>query len=186
MASTRSSFSPPNFILTPQQQSLLFAALTSNRAQPQQNNAVQSLTPQSLTKSPAAKVEGSAVQESPFLDYDFDFPNDSTFDFDFSNTSANNAPSNVDESMAGDADQDNDDDDDEATSPVETDSPDKRGHPDDDAEEGGGKRRESAEKVAKKPGRKPLTSEPSSVCDALPDTYLNLKNTGRALTWRNS
>ena len=45
---------------------------------------------------------------------------------------------------------------------------DKRGHPEDDdedEEDGGGKRREGStdEKTSKKPGRKPLTSEPTSV-----------------------
>lgn len=34
----------------------------------------------------------------------------------------------------------------------------------DDDDEGGGKRREGEDKTAKKPGRKPLTSEPTSVC----------------------
>ncbi len=43
------------------------------------------------------------------------------------------------------------------------DSPDKRSHPDDDEEENGAKRRESEDKVSKKPGRKPLTTEPTSV-----------------------
>jgi len=42
---------------------------------------------------------------------------------------------------------------------------DKRKSPDDDKEEqeNGAKRREGEEKVAKKPGRKPLTSEPTNV-----------------------
>jgi AP-1-like factor len=47
----------------------------------------------------------------------------------------------------------------------DADTHDKRSHPDDDGEEeeGGGKRREGDEKTGKKPGRKPLTSEPTSV-----------------------
>jgi AP-1-like factor len=47
----------------------------------------------------------------------------------------------------------------------DADTHDKRSHPDDDDDddEGGGKRREGDEKSSKKPGRKPLTSEPTSV-----------------------
>lgn len=48
----------------------------------------------------------------------------------------------------------------------EGESNEKRKSPDEDGdedEEGGGKRREGDDKQAKKPGRKPLTSEPTTV-----------------------
>ena len=47
---------------------------------------------------------------------------------------------------------------------------DKRKNPGDDEsdDDGGSKRREGAEKTVKKPGRKPLTSEPTTVCAPLP------------------
>jgi hypothetical protein len=51
---------------------------------------------------------------------------------------------------------------------AETESPDKRSHPDDEEDEtNGAKRRKSKDKVAKKPGRKPLTTEESSVSQTL-------------------
>lgn len=56
------------------------------------------------------------------------------------------------------------------TDSSEGDKPDKRKSPedaeDDDDEEGDAKRREGDDKTAKKPGRKPLTSEPTTVSDA--------------------
>ena len=168
MASTRSSFSPPQFILTPQQQNLLFAALTSNRPV---NGAVQpnalSMSPSGLTESSVgAKPElvGAGQQEGSFLDYDYSFGPDSSFDFDFGNTSGT-AVDDPSKMIEGGQDADKDDAGSSSAGEGDADSPDKRAHPDDDAEDGGGKRRESEEKVAKKPGRKPLTSEPSSVCD---------------------
>ncbi|KAI0026244.1 transcription factor PAP1-domain-containing protein [Xylariomycetidae sp. FL0641] len=184
MASTHANVLP-NFILTPQQQSLLFRALTSNQpgnnanaananaananaanvnaantnANPD-NNAL-SLSPSSLTNSPAQnqnqnmseRTNGTpGTQESPFLDYD-----ESGFDFDFGSDGQLNMIGNLpgatpdkDTSKASSPDQEN---------------PEKRSHPDEDdeeEEEGGGKRRESEGKVPKKPGRKPLTNEPSS------------------------
>jgi len=52
-----------------------------------------------------------------------------------------------------------------SSSDGDTETHDKRQHPDDDdddEEDGGGKRREG-DKGSKKPGRKPLTNEPTSV-----------------------
>ena len=157
MAATRNQLR--DFVLTPQQQSLLFAALNSNK-QASENAAANGrlqLSPTSLTESPVQTL--NSVQESPFLDYDYDFGNgngngDSSFDFSFDN------PDQL--KMIGDlpsGDQSS-----KSASP-EGDSPDKRSHPDDDEddEKSGSKRRESDDKVAKKPGRKPLTSEPTSV-----------------------
>jgi AP-1-like transcription factor len=153
MAATRNPLR--DFILTPQQQSLLFAALNSNKQATEAASANNGLkmSPTSLTESPVQTL--NSVQESPFLDYDYDFGNgDSSFDFSFDNADQLK--------MIGDLP--GRDDSSKSASP-EGDSPDKRSHPDDDDDEetGNNKRRESDEKVAKKPGRKPLTSEPSSV-----------------------
>jgi AP-1-like transcription factor len=144
---------PSNFILTPQQQALLFRALASNQqpnnASPQ-NNAL-SLSPTSLTKSPAQDGTGPA-KDSPLLDFNYDFDPDNSLDFDF--VAENSA------AMIGDLPESS-----KAGSP-ENENSDKRSHPDDEdgeKEEGNAKRRESEGKVPKKPGRKPLTNEPSSV-----------------------
>ncbi|KAF3026334.1 DNA-binding transcription factor yap1 [Neopestalotiopsis sp. 37M] len=165
MASAHANGLPPNFILTPQQQALLFRALTSNQ---QPNNGSPqahglSLSPASLAKSPDQPVANGA-QDSPFLDYDYSFgPDSSGFDFDLgldqSSTMIGDLPGKTpgSDNASGDSDK--------GTSP-ENDIHDKRSHPDDgdddDKEEGSAKRRESEGKVPKKPGRKPLTNEPSS------------------------
>lgn len=162
-----------NFILTPQQQNLLFRALTSNQPGGSNVNTTNglSLSPESLSKSPVQnqKVDSAqntpngtsnGVQESPFLDYDYDLGPDTSFDFDF----ANDGQAKMIGDLPGTSSKD--DEESKASSP-DNDSPDKRSHPDDDEDdeidEGGGKRRESEGKVPKKPGRKPLTNEPSSV-----------------------
>ncbi|XXG96113.1 DNA-binding transcription factor yap1 [Hypoxylon texense] len=157
-----------NFILTPQQQNLLFRALTSNQTGSNNNNnnssSSLSLSPDSLSKSPVQNQNGTngvsnGLQESPYLDYDYDLGPDSGFDFDFTNDGQ--------AKMIGDlpGGSPSKDDSSKASSP-DNDSPDKRSHPDDDdeddLEDGGGKRREGEGKVPKKPGRKPLTNEPSS------------------------
>lgn len=96
------------------------------------------------------------------MDYDYDFGPDSGFDFDFHGDS--NAKMIGD--LPGSAGSESSKDDSKSSSP-ENENSDKRGHPDDDDDddfdEGGGKRREGEGKVPKKPGRKPLTNEPSSV-----------------------
>ncbi|KAI6083608.1 PAP1-domain-containing protein [Hypoxylon rubiginosum] len=156
-----------NFILTPQQQNLLFRALTSNQQGNNSSNSTNSqlsLSPETLSKSPVQSQNTPngvthGLQESPYLDYDYDLGPDSGFDFDFTNDGQ--------AKMIGDLPGTSPmkDDDSKASSP-ENDSPDKRSHPDDDEEDdmedGGGKRREGEGKVPKKPGRKPLTNEPSS------------------------
>lgn len=78
---------PPNFLLTPQQQNLLFAALNSNKQQLSGSSADNSLTVSPTTFRNSAGQQKSATatgyQESPFLDnYDYDF-GDSGFDFSF-------------------------------------------------------------------------------------------------------
>ncbi|KAI0887830.1 PAP1-domain-containing protein [Annulohypoxylon maeteangense] len=168
MASTHSQ-ALHNFILTPQQQNLLFRALTSNQqgGNSSSSNSAMALSPDSLSKSPAQvqKTEpnlasptgtSNGLQESPYLDYDYDLGPDTSFDFDFGQDGQ--------AKMIGDLPGTSPTDDSKASSPEEE-SPDKRGHPDDedeDEDEGGGKRRESEGKVPKKPGRKPLMNEPSS------------------------
>jgi len=158
MASTGHGGSlPPNFLLTPQQQSLLFAALNSNKQQLPASNASNSisLSPTSFQTSPVQSKSShhKNFQESPFLDnYDYDF-GDSSFDFSFA--------SNADESgtLIGDLP-----DSVAKSNSSENEGNEKRSHPDDedDADTPGNdpKRRESTEKVSKKPGRKPLTSSP--------------------------
>lgn len=182
MASTRGGATP--FILTPQQQNLLFRALTSNQPsnggnsgnnnssksngnQSDGNSANQpiSLSPESETNSPSLnqKVNGfdaaNGYQESPLLDYDYDFGPDSSFDFDFAN--------DTQASLIGDLPGTGLSKIDSKDSSPEGDNSDKRSLPndedDDEIEEGGGKRRESEGKAPKKPGRKPLMNEPSSV-----------------------
>ncbi|KAL2174464.1 transcription factor PAP1-domain-containing protein [Thermothelomyces heterothallicus CBS 202.75] len=146
-----SSQNPLNgLVLTPQQQSLLFAALNSNRP----SNGLSNNNFNNMPLFDGSPLQGdglSSFQTSPDLDYDYDFPGpDPTLDFSFDDT---NQPKMIGDlpgtkralnSDSGDAE-----------------SPEKRGHPD-DGENPGAKRRESEEKVAKKPGRKPLTTEPTS------------------------
>ena len=170
MASTTGGNHLPQFILTPQQQNLLFRALTSNQSTNKKSpdNNPLSLSPQSLTTSPTQTHQSSGLQhtnghqESPFLDYDYDFGPDSGFDFDF----GADGQAKMIGDLPGSASTESSKDDSKSASP-ENENPDKRGLPededDDEHEDGGGKRRESEGKVPKKPGRKPLTNEPSSV-----------------------
>ncbi|KAH7040288.1 transcription factor PAP1-domain-containing protein [Microdochium trichocladiopsis] len=159
---------PPQFILTPQQQNLLFRALTSNQPSVNPSSTVGndplSMSPTSLqNSSPAGQslVTPNAFQESPFLDYDYDIGHDNNFDFDFIGDQAK---------MIGDLPGTNtaatSKDNETKSGSSEPETSDKRSHPDDDedadAEEGGGKRRESESKTQKKAGRKPLTNEPTS------------------------
>lgn len=150
MASTGN---PHDFVLTPQQQSLLFAALNSNRQSAPGNV---NMSPASFGGSPNQGTDGSAFDTSPFLDYDYDINGDSSFDFSFADGS--NAK------MIGDLPGGSGSE----KSGSENNETEKRSHPDDDNEDDGGdtKRQETGEKVSKKPGRKPLTTEPTSVSPA--------------------
>ncbi|RYO75269.1 hypothetical protein DL766_003277 [Monosporascus sp. MC13-8B] len=168
MASTTGHSHHPQFILTPQQQNLLFRALTSNQHTNEKSpdNNPLSLSPQSLTTSPTQNQKNSGLalsdglQESPYLDYDYDFGPEAGFDFDFG---TDGHPKMIGDLPGTSAESVKDG---SKSSSPENESSDKRGHPDEDdddeQEEGGGKRRESEGKVPKKPGRKPLTNEPSS------------------------
>lgn len=143
-------------ILTPQQQSLLFAALNANKANgPPASNGL-TMSPSTLDGSPAQPDGPPNMLDSPLLDYDYDFNNaDSSFDFSFDN---GNDESRMIGDLPGAPSTARSD------SVSDQDSPDKRSHPDDDdEEENGAKRREGEDKVSKKPGRKPLTTEPTSV-----------------------
>jgi len=169
----------PDLYLSPDQQNLLLAALSSNNPTgmsgsstypgaanpPNSNRAHTTNNPQPPSKhhktttdimsngfysSPVQLTPGSVglgadgLDGSPFIDYDLE---DGSFDWDNSGDQLiGNIPGT---SSNGD----------------EGDLHDKRKSPDDekDEEEGGGKRREGDDKTSKKPGRKPLTSEPTSV-----------------------
>ena len=165
MAGTTNDFqnSAP-FYLDATQQDLLLAALASNNQDPNDIFSTVLNNGQSATNSqfqypndnvdptfftspqqstPANAFNNGSVEESPFVDY---LDGDS-FDFD-----------NADDDLmigalpGGSPSGKNGDDS-------------KRKSPDDDGDEdeGGGKRREGEDKQAKKPGRKPLTSEPTTV-----------------------
>jgi AP-1-like factor len=151
MTSTRNPLQ--NLILTPQQQSLLFAALNSNRPTSGASNTGLSLSPMQFEGSPVQGTDGlSSFQGSPDFDYDYDFAGgDSSFDFSFDDTNRPKMIGDLPGSKKG-----------SQSESADGDSPEKRSHPD-DGEDSGAKRREGEERVAKKPGRKPLTTEPSSV-----------------------
>ncbi|KAI8935575.1 hypothetical protein NX059_008144 [Plenodomus lindquistii] len=165
MAGTANDFqNGPPFYLDSTQQDLLLAALASNNQNPNDIFAtgldstkqpqgasqfqfpVDTLDPAYFTSpqqtTPANAFSNGSIDESPFVDY---LDGDNSFDFDGADNS---------DLMIG-------------ALPGDTpgDSNDKRKSPDDDdedGEDGGGKRREGEDKQAKKPGRKPLTSEPTT------------------------
>ncbi|KAF2635378.1 PAP1-domain-containing protein [Massarina eburnea CBS 473.64] len=149
------------FYLDPNQQDLLLAALSSNSQNPNDlfsgidsTNArlngqsfqypVDNLDPSTFFSPHQANLgAGDGVEESPYVDYldgeNLDFDNGDNGDLMIG-------------ALPGD-------------SPAKTEEgTEKRKSPDDDEEEieGGGKRREGEDKQAKKPGRKPLTSEPTT------------------------
>lgn len=153
MTSTRNSLQ--DFILTPQQQNLLFAALNSNRPSTKPTNfGLNHLSSLQFNRSPEQPADGMAsFQSSPEFDYDYDFAGlDTGFDF----LGDVNQPKMIGD-LPGTQKESN------SSSPDTTESPEKRSHPADEEENSGAKRRESEDKVAKKPGRKPLTTEPTSV-----------------------
>lgn len=159
------------FYLDATQQDLLLAALASNNQNPNDLfsnvskpdekqalgseqfqypiNSLDSTTffsPQQAT--PANAFGNMSVEESPFIDY---LDGDNSFDFDGADRGALMIGSLPGGTPDGEANE-------------KRKSPDEDG--DEDDEEGGGKRREGDDKQAKKPGRKPLTSEPTTVCHA--------------------
>ncbi|KAI9818803.1 MAG: DNA-binding transcription factor yap1 [Pycnora praestabilis] len=172
--------SSPDLYLSPNQQGLLLNALSSNtsnkkfgdnsfprpnRIRPdtarsssnphqlnQRNGATIDTMSNSIFDSPQNQTAGFSdlangdPNDSPFIDYDLDLDLDGNFDYDNNGQMIGSLPGT----------SPNDDGD--------VDVHDKRKSIDDydDEEDGGGKRREGDDKTAKKPGRKPLTSEPTS------------------------
>ncbi len=157
----RSNTVNPRLTLSARQEELLFAALNSNTKIPSIDTAnLQSkdfsMAPGAFTESPLQAPGSGGFEESPFIDYDYEFEADGSFDYgDFSNDSHGQMIGNLPGTSSSDG--------------GDNDNHDKRSHPDDEGEEeeGGGKRREGDEKTSKKPGRKPLTSEPTSVSNPL-------------------
>ncbi|MCJ1313580.1 DNA-binding transcription factor yap1 [Agyrium rufum] len=171
------TFDPNDLYLSPKEHNLLLTALNSNRSQSNRpvmmnnlSNSTGSVKKPNGTQyqlqdlsdintsfdsyvSPNQNVPGSATltngfEDSPYLDYNIE---DGNFDWDDSEQLIGGLP--------GDESFDNGDEDNEQH--------DKRKSPEDDLdddeeEEGGGKRREGEDKTSKKPGRKPMTSEPTS------------------------
>lgn len=141
--------------LSPNQQDLLLTALSSNNppSKPQDNMPIpkreSGSTPVhaasgSFSVSPSGFDHNGGynlgADESPYLD----FNPDTDFDFQGSESLIGDLPGADYE--PGDKRKDID------------------GKLEDDNEESGKKRRESDDKTARKPGRKPLTSEPTTVC----------------------
>ena len=153
--------------LSPNQADLLRAALSSNRtssgsaSRSSQNPRTHSspdilklgqlqTSPQLFQGAGSGSFEGSRLDDSPFIDFDPDFDYDGNFEYDGSNS--------LNGQMIGALPGTSD-------SSGHADSNGKRKSFDgyEEEEDGGGKRQETDDKTAKKPGRKPLTSEPTSV-----------------------
>lgn len=136
--------STEGLFLTSDQEDLLMAALNPNQSPPERSvSAKRKLDLQNPNSTPTmSSAPGSGnldfSDDSPFLDFDPDLGDD-TFDFDENTRMIGDIPGELHEKRKS----------------VEGKGED---------EEGGGKRRESEDKTGKKPGRKPLTSEPTSVC----------------------
>lgn len=157
MSATGPAAQRPNFTLSKEQEDLLFQALQSNSMPPINTSFPDtpdlSMPLSAFTDSPRAPGLGpsGAFEDSPFIDYDYEFDADGSYDYDLANDSQGQMIGKLPGPSSSDGDNENHD---------------KRSHPDDDGddeESGGGKRREGEDKTAKKPGRKPLTSEPTSV-----------------------
>lgn len=158
-SATEETTNNPSNYLTPHQQDLLFAALNSNKGLDKPSALLTTnfqMDSLDFSGSPIQHTPGSGTlgsfNESPFIDEYYDFDADGQFDFDSSNDALQGQM--IGKLPGGTSSSDGD----------ET-LHDKRSHPgeEDDDEEGGGKRREGEDKTSKKPGRKPLTSEPTSV-----------------------
>jgi AP-1-like transcription factor len=133
--------------LSPDEQDLLVAALNSNQAGPlntkQSTPPNPNYTPQTGTNPGSGQLDYS--DDSPYLDFDPDGEFDDSFGYGGGR-------------MIGDLPDD--------LNGSTPDLHDKRKSIDgeEDDEEGDHKRHEGDGKAAKKPGRKPLTSEPTTVC----------------------
>lgn len=156
----------PDLTLTPDQEGLLQTALSSNhqalphsnsirqqsggqsgnRAKPVSQNNATMTNGGDIYTSPTQATPGSGqfggLDESPFLDYELD---DGNFDWDTNG-----------EQLFGDLPGGEEDEEEHHEKR-------KASLGDEGGEEGSSKRREGDDKGAKKPGRKPLTAEPTTV-----------------------
>jgi AP-1-like transcription factor len=135
-----------DLFLSPDEQDLLVTALNSNNAGAKSGNNQQrsntndlTYTPQTMTNPGSGALDLS--DDSPYLDFDPDGDFDDSFGYE-----SGRMIGDLPELSSGDLH-------------------DKRKSidGDDNEDEGDRKRREGDDKTAKKPGRKPLTSEPTSV-----------------------
>lgn len=143
--------------LSPNQTDLLVAALTSNKpaatrsTMPSGNAGAKTADTPAGASAPSMPGSGrlDLSDESPFLDYPLDGEGDESYNYD------------EDGQMFGDLP---DDDGTDNLADAYEHLHDKRKSIDggDEDDTGGGKRREGEDKTAKKPGRKPLTSEPTT------------------------
>ncbi len=166
------SRSDPQYHLSPDQQNLLVAALASNRPSSSDktslNDKASKSSDQEKDDKRSAKQNGyqnntnvypnqpaqntltlgqfPEPDDSPYLGFDLDADVDDNFDFDSNGQFIDDFPGDVSQFEAGDLHEKR-----------------KSIGDGDDEEEGGGKRRESEGGSSKKPGRKPLTAEPTSV-----------------------
>lgn len=169
--------------LFPDQQDLLLDAPSSNSpSRSQQRKSSETRTEShntpghapssSFAASPAgvlnqsqnnAAAFGFGDDESSFLDFSPDI------DFDFQD--AENILGHLSGSLPPEGKSDESEQVDTPSEPREKRKDMEDGRPGNDNEESGKKRKESDEKAAKKPGRKPLTSEPTSVCNYVPRVF---------------
>jgi AP-1-like factor len=138
---------PFNPYLSNAQQELLLAALASN-------NPPTNMFDNRNKIKPAADMHALEFEDtSPYLDY---LDGDTSFDIDASDLGGQHMFENMDSNASNKSDS------------TDGDKPDKRKSPEEDSpeDEVDAKRREGDPKEAKKPGRKPLTSEPTTVSEA--------------------
>jgi AP-1-like factor len=140
MAGQTTSNQPFNPYLSNAQQELLLAALNS--------------TNRDISK-PSTDMDPLDFDDtSPYLEY---LDGDTSFDFDASDLGGQHMFDNLGSNASNKSDS------------TDGDKPDKRKSPEEDSpeDEVDAKRREGEPKEAKKPGRKPLTSEPTTVSNPL-------------------
>lgn len=134
-----------DLFLSADQQDLLMAALNSNQSPNLKSGSnTTKTTPQapSFTPNMSSAPDSGHLDfsdDSPYLDFDPDGDFDDSFNYDSSSRMIGDIPGELHDKRKS------------------------IGADDDEDEEGGGKRREGEDRTAKKPGRKPLTSEPTTV-----------------------
>ena len=143
MAGQTTGNQPFNPYLSNAQQELLLAALASNNPSANRDES----------KPPVDMNPLEFDDTSPYLDY---LDGDTSFDFDASDLGGQHMFENMGSNASNKSDS------------TDGDKPDKRKSPEDDSpeDEVDAKRREGEPKEAKKPGRKPLTSEPTTVSNS--------------------